>query len=577
MKINRTTGTLVIAISLVAAAITVASCKKGYLNVTDPNVYSADNYPATISDINIELNDLYGRFRSGIYSPQLFRFFGVSRDHTADQSYQAPDFNAATQLSYDKTNQDVSTLWDSHYENIAKCVNTLNDLARFKIKNPNLSAADKETLDLIEGQALFIRAWNYMMLVNFFGESMITTDADKAKMGVPIITKLAAVISETQIARSTIGQVWNYIIKDLKDAELLLKTKTWAGEDVARASGWAVKGLLGKAYVYTRQWQLATAKLKEVIDGSGKSLVPFNQYKEMFNGQFEFNNESFFELNFVSDKTDEWNNSANVGQRLSIYLAPAFVDNGSVGTNGFGNYFIHEKNLLRFGFTGNAITPVQLQAPAYLAQSKTWRDTKLVDPRLWVVAFQPYLDSVTWDNKTRPTAKMPGGGISTDNVQAWCWHKYVMKDKFIWAGNVANANNMYILRLADIYLLYAETLASSGQNTLALEYINKVHRRAYDMNPNSPGVFDYTSLTAATKSADAALKNDPLKYERWAELFGEGTWWFDVCRWKLGKSEAEYYQKVTTGNLTWDDKKYALPIPLREMNTNTAMIQNNGY
>jgi hypothetical protein len=577
MKINRKMGMLVVALSIVSA-ISVVSCKKGYLNVTNPNVYSADNYPASIADLDIELNDLYGRFRSGVYNPDYFRFFAISRDHSADQAYQRPDFNAATQLSFDKTNSDVDYLWNNHYENIAKCVNVLEDISRFRAKNTNLPAADVEKIDFIEGQARFVRAWNYIVLVNYFGETMITTEADKAKMGIPIITKLAGSIAETQIARSTVGEVWTYLIEDLKAAELLLKTKTWDGVDVARASGWTVKALLGKAYIYSQQWALASSKLKEVIDGSGKSLVPFDTYKEMFNGKFEFNNESLFELNFISDKTDEWNSQNNVGQRLSIYLAPAYVDNGSITKNGFGNYFIHEKNLLRFGFTGTAITDAELKAPAYLTQSKTWRNNKVVDPRLWVVAYQPYLDSLTWDGVTRPTAKMPGDGLNIDNLQAWCWHKYVMKDKNVWSGNVANSNNMYILRLADIYLLYAEALIKTGQNTDALEYINKVHRRAYNqLNINVAGRYDYASLTAATKSTDAVLKNDPLKYERWAELFGEGTWWFDVCRWKMGESEAAYYQKVATGSLTWNDAKYALPIPLREMNTNNSMTQNLGY
>ncbi|CAN5331994.1 RagB/SusD family nutrient uptake outer membrane protein [soil metagenome] len=576
MKINFKSA-LLICLMIISAGISIVSCKKGYLDVTDPNVYSADNYPASIDDLNIELNDLYGRFRSGIYSPELFRFFALSRDHSANQAYQAPDFNAATQLSYDKTNGDVGTLWNSHYENIAKCVNTLGDVARFRTRNPNLTPGEKEKVDFIEAQTRFIRAWNYMMLVNFYGETMITTDADKAKMGVPIITKLAASVPETQVPRSTIGEVWTYLIDDLKVAETLLGTKTWSGADIARASGWTVKAMLGKAYVYSQQWPLASAKLKEVIDGSGKSLVSFDIYKEMFNGKFEFNNESLFELNFVADKNDEWNGSSNVGQRLSIYLAPAFEENGNVGKNGFGNYFIHEKTLPRFGFAGTAVTTSEMKAPAYLAQSKTWRDTKVVDPRLWVVAFQPYLDSVTWNNKTFATAKMPGEGVSTDNLQAWCWHKYVMKDKFIWSGNVANANNMYILRLADIYLLYAEASIKTGATAIGLEYINKVHRRAYNVNPDNPSVFDYSSLTATTKAPDAALQNDPLKYERWAELFGEGTWWFDVSRWKLGQSEVAFYQKVTTGNLTWDDNKYALPIPLREINTNTAITQNPGY
>lgn len=578
MKIKIKIGIVILAVSSVIAT-TVVSCKKGYLNVSDPNVYTSDNFPNTIDDLNIELNDLYGRFRSGIYNPDIFRFFAISRDHSGDQAYQAPDFNAATQLSFDKTNKDVDVMWNAHYENIAKCVNTLKDIVKYKAKNPNLTGDDAKKIDLIEGQARFVRAWNYMMLVNFFGETMITSESDKAKMGVPIIIKLSTSIDETQIPRSTIGENWNYIIEDLKISETLLDNKTWSGDDVARVSGWAVKALLGKAYIYTQNWADASVKLKEVIDGSGKSLVSFDIYKEMFNGKSEFNNESLFELNLITDKNNSWNVSENVGQRLSIYLAPAVINpDGSTGKNGFGNYFIHEKNLLRFGFTGTAVTPAELKAKAYLAQSKTWRNSKSVDPRLWVVAFQPYLDSLRWDNVTRAAAKMPSDGLSTDGVPAWCFHKYVLKDANLWAGNTSNGNNMFIIRLADVYLLYAEALANTGQSTTALEYINKVHRRAYNqLNVNVPGRIDYTSLNAATEATDPALKNDPLKYERWAELFAEGTWWFDVCRWKLGASEVAYYEKVNTGTLLWDDKKYALPIPLREMNTNTKMIQNSGY
>ena len=575
MKINIKTGMLVAAVAIVTV-ISTPSCKKDFLNVTDPNVYSADNYPATVADINKELNDLYGRIRGGYYTAEYYAFFSLSRDHSTDQNYSRNDFNAATKLDYLSSNGDVRSLWDIHYENISKCVNTLNDIDRFRIKNPNLKVEDKVALDLIEGQARFIRAWNYMVLVNFFGETMITSEGDKAKMGVPIIAKLATTVAETQIARSSIGEVWDYIVADLKAAEVLLLNKTWVGNDIARVSGWAVKGMLGKAYIFTQQWSLASVKLKEVIDGSGKSLVSFDQYKEMFNGKFDFNKESLFEVNYITDRENPYSNDIGVGNRLSLLTSPAyFKDDGEYKTNGYGNYFIHDKNLTRFGFTGTAITPEEMQAPAYLTASQTARSNKTTDPRLWVVAYQPYLDSIKIADKVLAVAKMRGSGVVTDDLKAWSWHKYVLTDKSIWDGNIGNGNNMFVLRLADIYLLYAEASQNTGNTADALEYINKVHRRAYDQPVNSPSTFDYASLSAATKAGDAALKNDPLKYERWAELFGEGTWWFDVSRWKLGASEAAYYEKVTTGTLTWADDKYALPIPEYELNNNKLAKPNS--
>ena len=118
-----------------------------------------------------------------------------------------------------------------------------------------------------------------------------------------------------------------------------------------------------------------------------------------------------------------------------------------------------------------------------------------------------------------------------------------------------------------------------NQTVVALEYVNKVHRRAYDMPVHTPSPFDYESLSARTKTLDPTdpLANDPLKYERWAEFGGEGVWWFDVRRFDLGQEEATYYQRVKGGVLEWRDTKYAMPISTTEMNANSQMIQNPGY
>jgi hypothetical protein len=135
---------------------------------------------------------------------------------------------------------------------------------------------------------------------------------------------------------------------------------------------------------------------------------------------------------------------------------------------------------------------------------------------------------------------------------------------------------MYVLRLADVYLLYAEALIKTGDAAQGLEYINKVHRRAYDQPVHTPSVYDYSSLTARTRTVDPTdpLANDPLKYERWAELFAEGNWWLDVRRFNLGAQETAYYKKVMGGTLEWNFDKYSMPIPTNEINSNSLMVQN---
>jgi hypothetical protein len=86
----------------------------------------------------------------------------------------------------------------------------------------------------------------------------------------------------------------------------------------------------------------------------------------------------------------------------------------------------------------------------------------------------------------------------------------------------------------------------------------------------------------AKKAGDPVLGNNPLYYERWAEFFNEAQWWFDMCRWHLGASEAAFYVTARALNGTpfnWTNKSYAWPIPITELNSNPKLNgqQNPGY
>lgn len=128
--------------------------------------------------------------------------------------------------------------------------------------------------------------------------------------------------------------------------------------------------------------------------------------------------------------------------------------------------------------------------------------------------------------------------------------------------------------------MYAEVIKDSNP-TLALEYVNKVHRRAYGYDPDTPSPVDYASLTDNTLApADDHLSNNPLLYERWAEFFGEAKWWEDIRRLRLGDEESDFYKSVASGRqIVWRDEHYAMPIPPLEFESNTSeeLIQNPGY
>lgn len=369
--------------------------------------------------------------------------------------------------------------------------------------------------------------------------------------------------------------------------------------------------------------------LEDCIRNSGKSLVSFENYRMMYNGYdaYEYNSESFYE---VGNRADPTGGAAygqpNTGSTLSMYYCPFCINpQGQRVAMSYGNQYLHDRNLARFGYTDPAPLsddvlwyekPVaegedavyHLDA-AYLEKQELYHRTlgtedydyeNYPDPRLFVCALQPFIDSVqmTIDGVKayRKVAQVEFGywwemdedtGNDPQTFYGWPVRKYNFLDGHLLeeTKNVAGYN-IYFIRLPDIYLMYAELLADEGNDGEALEYVNKVHRRAYGYDPDSPSPVDYQSLSDRTKTADPQdhLANDPLLYERWAELFGEMRWWEDVRRLRIGKQEADFYKTVSgpgTGktNIVWKDRNYAMPIPLSEFESNPSegMVQTPGY
>lgn len=556
------------------------SCRRNYLDVTEPSAISPEVFPTKVEDLDLMLIDVYGRTRNGYFFTDIFSKAAIGLDHTADQGFNGAGFNEWFQNNLLPGNSHLTDLWNRHYEGISRANAFLEALN--KLRSQGLNADQENQLKVLEGQGRFLRAFYYFYLVQFFGETPLATEADRARLAVPLWDSVATSIQATNKTRATIGEVWDLIVSDLEQAQvLMINTTSWDADNKARADLWSVKGFLAKAYLFSLQYEKARDKAKEVIDQSGKSLLPYDVYRNAFNGENEFNSESLFELNFTPDNKDMWNNSLNTSTQYGVIISPSYVqDNGNEETNGFGNLYIHDKNIRRFGFTLNAVTSAEQKDPTYIAQSIDVRINKDADPRLYVGTLQPYVDSLQIDNVWRKVGKNRGEGFDLTQNKAWCHRKFVVLTRSIWADPGPSINaNVYFMRLADVYLIYAEALMMTGDNAQALEYLNKVKRRAYGLPVDGLSAIDYASLTDQTAAGPGDhLANEPLKYERWAELFGEGQWWFDVRRWKIGDKEAAFYGNVKSGNLNWSDNKYALPIPEVEMNNNNLIQkQNDGY
>jgi hypothetical protein len=594
--------------------ISISGCTPDPNLVGPKDQYSTGNYPANLNDLNSVLAPCYSNLRDQyLYGFTLLPKIMANCTHTANSAHSDDEWDGFIAINtLSPANGFLSNVWQALFAGVKNC-NVALAGADFYEAN-YAKADDKPSINYIRGEAYFLRAFYYFQLENLFGEDYLVNPSATDTMGVPIFRGLPASFELTQQPRSSITAVWALIEDDLKQSMSLLKGKVWTGNDIGRATEWSAKSLLGKAYVFRKDWPNAKTILKEVITTSGKSLMPYAKYRDAFIGisANEFNEESLFEINVDQDSKGGYGVFSGAANATTIngLIWPPYAlgddgtENNSISLGYGGNDGFHDHNLLRYGFNlgtyqlvnnpnfnnskpASYSNPKQVMDPVYKQKSLAARTNRTVDPRLYVNTVQPWVDSVKLDGENwRPVSK-PNYIMGDANIAqqyGWGFRKYAPLFNHILNVGPADAANIYILRLADVYLLYAEACKNSGEEAVALEYINKVKRRAYNYPVDATSPVDYTSLTAVTSAnfaSDPVLGHNPLYYERWAELFNEGHWWFDVCRWHLGESEAKFYvtSRTLTTNFVWDNKSYAWPIPITELNSNPKMAgqQNPGY
>lgn len=122
-------------------------------------------------------------------------------------------------------------------------------------------------------------------------------------------------------------------------------------------------------------------------------------------------------------------------------------------------------------------------------------------------------------------------------------------------------DNHYVVRYADVLLLYAECLNENNNTPLARTYLDLVRQRA---NLGGTTATDQTSMRTA------------IAHERRLELAGEGHRWYDLLRTGTAIQTMNNFFKDQDRNITVDPIRLLAPIPQVEVNI-TEMEQNKGY
>ncbi|MDN5202252.1 RagB/SusD family nutrient uptake outer membrane protein [Fulvivirgaceae bacterium BMA10] len=146
-----------------------------------------------------------------------------------------------------------------------------------------------------------------------------------------------------------------------------------------------------------------------------------------------------------------------------------------------------------------------------------------------------------------------------------------------------------IIRLADLYLLYAEALNETGEIAEAQSWINRIRTRA-----GLQGVVESWSNFSSNPSKPTTQEGlrEIIQQERMIELVFEGQRFWDLRRWKraaefmnrdirgwnrFGDDTEQYYKVITFASPRFLNRDYLWPIAEEDIIRNPNLVQNPGW
>lgn len=288
----------------VIAVLTIlfSSCSKEFLNKVPEDSINTSNFFQTESDAVSAINGAY----QPLQWPKLYNMRMWTTDIMAGNSIVGAGGGTDGIETQDEANfvtasdnQGVLDLWRGPWPGILRC-NIILD----KVPGMNISENLKNR---VLGEAYFLRAHYYFILVRFFGD-------------VPLTLKPVNPGDDLRPARTPRADVYDQIISDYTQAMNLLPLKSeYTGADVGRASKGSAVGMLAKVYLTLGQYQ-KVVDLCEQVKTMGYTLNA--NYADNFNPNTENSNESLFEIQYTGNAGyDFWSNE-NQSSWLSTFTGP---------------------------------------------------------------------------------------------------------------------------------------------------------------------------------------------------------------------------------------------------------------
>jgi hypothetical protein len=529
-----------ISLGLVLLSAGFTSCKKS-LNLSPTNSLTSTQVYSSVSGYQQVLAKAYGAYAlissqgtgasdisiAGVSDPaetDFLRQFWNAEVLTTDEGLNAwndPYLNQFHGLNWTASNVYVTSLYDRCLFQITVCNQFIQEASEANIASRGFSGASADSIRQFRAEARFLRAFQYWVLMDLYGNPAFVTDKDP-------------IGQEGYLpAQITRANLFNYVVSELQGADSSLaapRTNAYGRAD--QAAAWA---LLSRVYLNAEvylgagnvHYTDAITYANKVIN-AGYSLHPV--YQDLFLADNNLNNpETILSINY------DGVNSQNYGG--TSYLVNASISAAQVPAN-FG--------VPSGGWTGNRSTQ---SLPTLFGDYSGATDHRAIfnttgqqlDADV-VTTFTDGLAVVKWSNMTSK-------GVAAPSV-----------------NGVLCSTDFPLFRLAEQYLNYAEAVlrgGSGGSMSQALQYFNLLRQRAY----------------GNTNGNVSSIALPDILNERGKELYWEGFRRTDLIR--FGEFTQGNYLWAWKGNVlggTAVSSDFNLfPIPQTELIANPKLVQNPGF
>lgn len=482
-------------------------------------------------------NSLKGRDGwNGSFSGWVFGGVVGQEAYKGSNSGDQSDINPLSTFSAPATNSYIASKWAACYDGINRANTVLKLLAQ--VPAGAISAAD---VTRITGEARFLRGvYHFEAIKHFHMVPYIDETIDYGK-------------GNYKVPNSSV--IWPQIIADFQFAYDNLKA---SGMDAGRANKYAAGAFLGKAYLYSKDFDKAFTALDDVINNgvnpAGKPYALNAKFRDAFDAGNDNSPESVFAIQAsVNDGSGASNANAD------LVLNYPYLSSLPVSCCGFYQPSFDQANAYRtsgglplldgsYNSAANALSDVAWTTGV----SSVPTDNKPLDPRIdWIVGRTgvPFFDWGTYTGPAWVRQLSDAGPYSPKKLTFPKSEIGTYTDNSSWTPGYS-AVNYNLIRYADVLLMAAEAAVQKATPNLAyaVAQVNKVRTRAanpagfvkistdsktdwqaYLANTGNPAgnyvINNYTSF------ADVPTALKAIHFERYLELGMEGHRFFDLVRW----------------------------------------------